>query len=74
MKCEESGFSKQNRLATWSRDLSKSRANKIARLDFLPCSAPAGMTVHLLCMFHLCAPSGGLPAMSSSRESKSHTN
>ena len=64
MECEESGFSKQSWLATWPRDLTESRANRIARLDFLSYSAPAGVTVHLLCMLHLCASSGGLPAES----------
>ena len=62
-------FSKQIWLVTWPRDLTESRANRIARLDFLSYSAPAGVTVHLLCMLHSCASFGGLPASSSNRES-----
>ena len=34
----------------------------MAKLDFLSCSATAGMTVQLLCMIHSCASSGGLQA------------
>ena len=36
----------------------------MASLDFLSCSAIAGMTVQLLCMLHLCASSGGLQVVS----------
>ena len=41
----------------------------MANLDFLSCSATAGMTVQLLCMLHSCASSSGLPVARSSRES-----
>ena len=69
IECKESGFSKQSWLVTWPRDLTESRVNRIARLYFLSCNALAGVTVHLLCMLHLCASFGGLPAASSSCES-----
>ena len=36
----------------------------MASLDFLSCSAIAGMTVQLLCMLHPCASSGGLQVVS----------
>ena len=36
----------------------------MAKLDFLSCSAIAGMMVQLLCMFHSCASSGGLQVVS----------
>ena len=55
-------------LMTWLSCEFKPRANKIARLDFLSYSALAGVIVHLLCMLHSCASSGGLPATSSSRK------
>ena len=42
----------------------KPRANRIARLDFLSCSALADVTIHLLCMLHSCASSSGLPPAS----------
>ena len=51
-------------LVTWLSREFKPRAKKIAKLDFLSCSSPVGMTVHLLCMLHLCASSGGLPVVS----------
>ena len=51
-------------LATWLSREFKLWANRIARLDFLSCSAPAGVTVHLLCMLLSCASSGGLPVTS----------
>ena len=44
--------------------VASSRANRIARLDFLSCSALAGLTVRLLCMLHSCASFGGLPTAS----------
>ena len=56
-------------LTTWLSREFKPRANRIAKLDFLSCSALAGMTVYLLSMLHSCASSGGLPAASSSRDS-----
>ena len=51
-------------LATWLSREFKPRANRIARLEFLSYSVLAGVTVHLLCMLHLCASSGGLPPAS----------
>ena len=39
----------------------------MARLDFLSCSATAGMTVQLLYMLHSCASFGGLQAASHPR-------
>ena len=48
-------------LVTWLSHKFKPRANRIARLDFLSCNAPASVNVHLLCMLHSCASSGGLP-------------
>ena len=56
-------------LATWLSREFKPQANRIAKLDFLSCSAPAGMTVHLLSMLHSCASFRGLPTASSNRES-----
>ena len=67
IECEESGFSKQSWLVTWPRDLTESRVNRIASLDFLSCNALAGVTVHLLCMFHSYASSGNSPATSHPR-------
>ena len=51
-------------LATWLSREFKPRANRIAKLDFLSYSAPDGVTIHLLCMLHSCASSGGLLAAS----------
>ena len=42
----------------------KPRANGLASLGLLPCSATAGMTLQLPCMFHMCANFGGLPVAS----------
>ena len=39
----------------------------MAKLDFLSCNAIVNMTVHLLCMFHSCASSGSLQAVSHPR-------
>ena len=67
-ECKESFF--HNRvdwwlgLATWLSRKSKPRTNWMARLDFLSCSATAGMTVQLLCMLHSFASSSGLQAAS----------
>ena len=55
-------------LVTWLSREFKQRA-RIARLDFLSCSALAGVTVHLLCMLHTCTSSGDLPVASPNRES-----
>ena len=54
-------------LATWLSREFKPQANWIARLDFLSCSAPVGMTTHLLYMLHSCASSGGLASASQPR-------
>ena len=51
-------------LVTWLSHKFKPQANRIARLDFLSCSAPASVNVHLLCMLHSCASSGSLPPAS----------
>ena len=53
-------------LATWLSCESKPRANQMASLDFLSCSALAVVTIHLLYTLHSCASSGGLPATSHS--------
>ena len=47
-------------LVTWLSREFKPRANRIVRLDFLSCSAPTSVTIHLLSMLHSCASSGGL--------------
>ena len=47
-------------LVTWLRHESKSRANCLARLEVLSYNAPAGVTLHLLCMLHTCASFGNL--------------
>ena len=52
----------------WSGDLTKSRANCLARLEVLSCSAPTGVTLQLLYMLHMCATFGDLLAARSSRE------
>ena len=54
-------------LATWLSRESKPRANWLINLNFLSCSATAGMTVQLLCMLYLCASSSGLQAASHPR-------
>ena len=45
----------------------KPRANGLASLGLLSCSATAGMTFQLPCMLHTCANFGDLPVMSHSR-------
>ena len=42
----------------------KSRANGLASLGLLSCSAIASMTLQLPCMLHTCANFGGLPIAS----------
>ena len=42
----------------------KLRANGLASLRLLSCSATAGMTLQLPCMLHTCANFGGLPVAS----------
>ena len=56
-----------SQLATWLSHKFKSWTNKMASLDFLSCSAPTGVTVHLLYMLHSCESSGGLPVASHPR-------
>ena len=51
-------------LTTWLSRKFKSRTNRMASLDFLSYSAPAGMTLQLLRMLGTCATSGGLQATS----------
>ena len=46
----------------------ESRANCLARLEVLSCSATTGMTLQLPCMLHTCATSGDLPIASWSRD------
>ena len=57
-----------SQLATWLSRESKPRANWMASLDFLSCSATVGMVVQLLCMLHSCTSSGGLQAASHPRD------
>ena len=45
----------------------KPRANGLASLGLLSCSATAGMTLQLPCMLHTCANFGGLPVASHPR-------
>ena len=71
-ECEESVFSNRASwrlgLATWLSCEFKLRANWMASLDFLSCSATVGMMVQLLCMLHSCASSGDLPVASHLRD------
>ena len=61
--------------AFWRLDLTtgmsrefESRANYLARLEVLSCSAPTVMTLQLPCMLHTCATFGDLPIARSSHE------
>ena len=45
----------------------KPRANGLANLGLLSCSATADMTLYLSCMLHTCANFGGLPVVSHPR-------
>ena len=69
---EKSIFPKQGWLATWPRDLTDSQVQAASKLNvqsgFLSCSAPAGMTVQLPCMFCAYATFGGLQATSLPRD------
>ena len=47
----------------------ESRANCLARLEVLSCSALAVMTLQLLCILHTCATFGDFPVASQSRGS-----
>ena len=49
---------KQSILATRTSREFKSRANYLARLEVLSCSATAGVTLQILCMLHTCATFG----------------
>ena len=51
-------------LTTGLSNVFKLRANGLASLRLLSCSATAGMTLQLPCMLHTCANFGGLPIMS----------
>ena len=70
LECERSIFPKQSSrrldLATWVSRESELRANYLARLEVLSCSAPAGVTLQLFCMLHTCASFGDLLAVSHS--------
>ena len=61
-------------LATGLSRKFKLRANGLASLGLLSCSATAGMTLQLLCMLHTCASFGGLPFASQPRVSASLHN
>ena len=61
--------------AFWRLDLAigmsyelESRANCLARLEVLSCSATAGVTLQLPCMLHTCATFGDLPVARSNHE------
>ena len=44
------------------------RANYLARLEVLSCSALAGVSLQLPCVLHTCASFGDLPVTSQSRD------
>ena len=68
MECEESITTKQGVLATRARYWNKSRANCLAKLEVLSCSATIGMTLQLpLHASHMCR-SSNLAVARSSRE------
>ena len=54
-------------LATGLSSVFKLRANGLASLRLLSCSATAGMTLQLPCMLYTCANFGGLPIASHPR-------
>ena len=58
----------QLKLVTGTSCEFESRANYLARLEVLSCSATAGVTLQLLYMLHTCAIFGDSPVASSSRE------
>ena len=68
MECEESISTKEGVLVTRACDWNESRANCLAKLEVLSCSATAGMTLQIPCMLHTCATSGNSPVTRSSRE------
>ena len=45
LECERLIFPKQSSLASWPHDLTELRANCLARLEVLSCSAPTGVTL-----------------------------
>ena len=51
-------------LTTWLSRESKPRANCVDKLEVLSYSAPAGVTLQLPYMLHMCASFGDLQAMS----------
>ena len=51
---------KQGVLVTRPHDWNKSRANCLARLEVLSCSATGGVTLQLHYMLHTCATFGNL--------------
>ena len=55
-------------LATWLSRESELQFNCMARPEVLSCSAPAGVTLQLPCMFHTCASFGDLPVARFSRK------
>ena len=63
-ECEKLIFSKQGGLATGLSRKFNPRANGLASLGLLSCSATAGMTRQLPRMLHTCANFGGLPVAS----------
>ena len=65
---EESVTTKQGILATQARDWNESRANCLARLEVLSCSATVGVTLQLPCMLHTYATFGDSLVARSSRE------
>ena len=58
----------QLNLATGMSRKFESRANWLARLEVLSCSAPAVVTLQLPYVLHTCATFGNLPIMRSSHE------
>ena len=54
-ECEKLVFIKQGILATQPCDWNESRANCLARLKVLSCSAPAIVNPQLSCVLHTCA-------------------
>ena len=63
-ECKKSVSIKQGILATQARNWNESRANCLARLEVLSCSAPAGVILQLLYMLHTCASFGDLTTAS----------
>ena len=68
MECKESVTTKHGVLATRARDWNESRANCLARLEVLSCSATVGVTLQLpLHALHVCH-SGDSPVTSQSQD------